>query len=31
MSPKETIDEFGKKIGDAASFSAKEFFGAAQQ
>lgn len=31
MSPKETIDEFGKKIGDEASFGAKEFFGAAQQ
>ena len=31
MSPKETIDEFGKKIGDEASFGAKEFIGAAQQ
>jgi len=31
MSTKETIDEFGKKIGDEASFSAKEFIGAAQQ
>lgn len=27
----ETLDEFGKKIGDAASFSAKEFIGATQQ
>lgn len=31
MSPKETIDEFGKKIGDEASFGAIEFVGAAQQ
>ena len=31
MSPYETTDEFGKKIGDEASFGAKEFFGAAQQ
>lgn len=31
MGPNETTDEFGKKIGDEASFGAKEFIGAAQQ
>ena len=31
MADKDTTDEFGKKIGEAASFSTKEFIGAAQQ